>query len=110
MKPWQAALIPIGLLVLLWMGRLALVAAHVDSSIPGMTIQSVFFIGSSIWAWFEAKRLQMHKYEDMSGPVFILFGSLFLWIIVFPAFMHDRQKILNGTATLRMQFLDEKNG
>lgn len=52
----------------------------------------IIIIGTSIWAGFDAHTLGMKrdKEKGVYGPLFWFFGSLLLWIVMFPAYIAKR--------------------
>jgi 8-oxo-dGTP pyrophosphatase MutT (NUDIX family) len=58
-------------------------------------------LGSSIWAYFDAKNLNIEKYQNSSlaisdKPIIISLFILLIWIISFPIYITWRHAIING--------------
>lgn len=80
-----------GMFVLAGIG-ITFIGEGVGSSIPWLIV-----IGCAIWAALDASKMEVKKYQTaLSGPVGILFGTVLLWIIVFPWYLVVRQKIVAG--------------
>ncbi len=85
------------------MVTLSLLAAGVAATLfldfPG-TIPLILL--STIWATWDASRIGLSRYDTaLRSPFTVLFGCLFFWVIVFPWYFVVRQKIMDGTATLK---------
>lgn len=98
MKPWQINLIAI-------LGVI-LIAIFVPSPYAKSVIVLIVF-GSGVWAYFDAKKLDVGKYQTKgflapgSTPGSIFAVVWLLWIIGFPLYISYRQKIIDGKIPLK---------
>ena len=61
---------------------------------------------TSIWAGFDARKIEFKKYKTSLGSTIhggggVFAGVLALWIIFFPWYLYSRDKILSGRAELK---------
>ena len=58
---------------------------------------------SSIWAAVDSSKIEYIKYESgiSTSPVLLALGWMAAWIIIFPWYLIQRSKIINGTAELK---------
>jgi hypothetical protein len=105
-KPWVAALLSVVVIACLAIG-LEVLERYFIPDLP-QWLNWIPLLLSMVWAVYEAKRLEMHRYKNivgLNGLTLVIIGFVLMWIIVFPAFIFGRQKILNGTAELLPKFL-----
>lgn len=98
MKAWQINLLIIGGVLLL------MFFLPEDISYP---IALLIVLGSAIWVYNDAKKLEIQKYEKakFSPSTHPLGFALFvwiLWIIAFPMYISYRQKIKEGGIPLKV--------
>lgn len=63
-------------------------------------ISILIVLGSSLWASFDAAKIETKKYAGGSGPALVFIGGILLWIAVFPWYLYFRSKILAGVADI----------
>jgi len=58
---------------------------------------------SSIWAGYDSSKIEFEKYKSTISdrPFMIIIGCLALWIVIFPWYLFQRDKIINGLAELK---------
>ena len=101
MTTGKAILITLGLFILM-----VLITAITDST-GGM---GLIIIGSSIWAAFDASKIEAKKYKIfLGGPVQTFFGCLLLWIVAFPLYLHTKGKIERGGAELKEKYRQQED-
>ncbi|MHB8651848.1 MAG: hypothetical protein ACYC8S_01800 [Minisyncoccota bacterium] len=99
MKPWQINSIAI-LFILL-------VAIFLPPSLA-KAIVALSVIISCIWAYFDAKKLDISKYQTKGflvpggSPGAVASVMFLLWIVGFPLYVSYRQKIINGEVPLKI--------
>jgi len=69
-------------------------------------VLAIIILITSIWAYFDAKKLDIKKYQakgflSFSSPFVVLVGCWLLWIIVFPLYISYRKKIKDGKIALK---------
>ncbi len=98
MKPWEINIMVIGG----W--SLIMILAAVFTPGKATIISYLIVLGTAVWVYFDARKLQIQKYEPTffgEGPVtYGVMVSLF-WIIAFPAYISFRQKIKDGKVPYR---------
>lgn len=67
---------------------------------------------TSIWAGFDARKIEFKKYKTSLGSTIyggggVFAGVLLLWIIFFPWYLYSRDKILSGRAELKDKYKGE---
>jgi len=60
---------------------------------------------SSIWAGNDSSKIEFEKYKSTisNGPFMITLGCLAAWIVIFPWYLFQRNKIVNGLAELKVR-------
>lgn len=90
-------------LLLVAMVFVSSVAAGVAGENSSFLVSMLFVLCSAIWAASDASKIEIKKYKtSLSGPVAIFFGTLILWIIVFPWYLVVRQRVLAGEVPLKI--------
>lgn len=95
MRPWLVNIIAIAIVLL------------VGFYVPyGRYINQLVFLGSAIWAYTDAKKIQYDKYKMIGfvpggGPIGVAAVIFFFWIIGFPIYVSYRRKILDGLIPLK---------
>lgn len=72
-------------------------------SIPFAPFGTVLLVlGTSIWAGFDASTHKLGEYQNgIGGPGVACFGSLLLWIVVFPWYLAIRSRIRAGVQPVK---------
>jgi len=81
-----------------------------DDDVVGIGI--ILLIATSIWAGFDAHKIEFKKYKTSLGSTVYGEGGVFaavllLWIIFFPWYLFSRDKILSGKAKLKDKYEGE---
>ncbi len=82
---------------------LGILALGLLSSLVSPILPWLFWVGTSVWAGVDAKRIGLSKYQ-VSGPAgatTAVLGCLLLWIVVFPWYLANRSKVSSGAVPLR---------
>ena len=59
-------------------------------------------LGTSIWAAVDASTHKLADYQNgLGGPASAFFGSLLLWILVFPWYLAIRSRIRSGVQPVK---------
>lgn len=80
--------------------------------LPDVVSIVIPLIATSIWAGFDAHKIEFKKYKTSLGSTVYGGGGVFaavllLWIIFFPWYLFSREKILSGKAKLRDEYEGE---
>jgi len=79
---------------------LALVMLALSCLVQGGPILLVLV--TSIWAGLDASKHQLGLYQNgLGGPLAACFGSLLIWIVVFPWYLAIRSRIRAGVQPIR---------
>lgn len=82
--------------------------------LPDVVSIVIPLIATSIWAGFDAHKIEFKKYKTSLGSTVYGGGGVFaavllLWIIFFPWYLFSRDKILSGRAELKDKCKDDEN-
>jgi hypothetical protein len=59
-------------------------------------------IAGGVWVYFDAKKLDLERYRTaLRYPELACFGTILLWIFVFPWYLSVRHRIVHGQMPLR---------
>ncbi|MCX5635417.1 MAG: thioredoxin family protein [Planctomycetota bacterium] len=99
-----AILISIGIL---FTGVVVSAALQLPTAVGG-----IMLLATSIWAGFDARKIEFKKYKTSLGSTVYGGGGVFaavllLWIIFFPWYLFSRDKILSGQAKLKDKYEGE---
>lgn len=97
MKPWLINLIAI----VVMLG----IAFGIKAPLSNL-LTIIITISSAIWAYTDAKKINISNYQKQTwsvgnSPGFIALAVLLLWIVAFPLYITSRQKILDGKVALK---------
>jgi len=108
---YLAILISFGIL-LIWAAVVGVVSTALQLSNAGAVgISVILLLLTSIWAGFDAHKIEFKKYKTslgstIHGGVGVFAGVLALWIIFFPWYLYSRGKILSGRAEPKYKYKD----
>jgi hypothetical protein len=70
------------------------------ASVPA--IPAYMVIGTSLWVYFDAKKLDLGRYRTgLMNPEVVTIGCFLMWIIAFPWYLSARHKITRGQMPLK---------
>ena len=109
MSVWKAILITIGILLgqqllLFLLGLFCPAIGFEIATIISWCLSLGLIVGSAIWAYADASKLQTYRYKGINGAGMQCAGMLLLWIVAFPWYLVSRSRILNGTAILEDKY------
>ena len=61
------------------------------------------WLGTIVWAGVDAKNLEIHKFDlnGPSSPLVVVIGCLIFWVIVFPWYLVNRDRVLSHEVMLK---------
>ncbi|HET7461499.1 MAG TPA: hypothetical protein VFJ82_09620 [Longimicrobium sp.] len=81
---------------------LILSSSIVAEAVNAPAIPAFVVIGTSLWVYFDAKKLDLGRYRTgLMNPEVVTIGCFLLWIIAFPWYLSARDKIRRGTMPLK---------
>jgi len=96
MKPFLINIIAIGVVIAI----ILFSPAVVKKQLLGLIV-----LGTAVWSYFDARKLEIQKYEPSflsvsKTPLSTAFGIAIIWIIAFPIYIIHRQRIIDGKIPL----------
>jgi hypothetical protein len=93
MKIWQAILLTIIIMFFLFL---------LPERLVGLVSLLVVW-GSAIWIYLDAEKLNTKQYKSNLGisPIELSILTLFIWLIIFPAYLNFRYRIKNKLVEIR---------
>jgi len=65
-------------------------------------IPALVVIGTSLWVYFDAKKLDLGRYRTgLVNPEVVTIGCFMMWIIAFPWYLSTRHRITRGEMPLK---------
>lgn len=65
-------------------------------------IPAFMVIGTSLWVYFDAKKLDLGRYRTgLMNPEVVTIGCFLMWIIAFPWYLSTRHRIVRGQMPLK---------
>ncbi len=73
-----------------------------SQALQAPVLSAAVLIAGGLWVYFDAQRLDLERYRTaLRYPELACFGTILLWIIVFPWYLSARHKIIHGQMPLR---------
>jgi hypothetical protein len=68
----------------------------------GAPLAAFMVIGTSLWVYFDAKRIGLSRYRSgLVNPEVVTIGCFLMWIVAFPWYLNTRHRILLGIQPLK---------
>jgi hypothetical protein len=90
---------------------IAVVAAVLTEALKVPALQVIVLIAGGVWVYFDAKKLDLERYRTaLRYPELACFGTILMWIVVFPWYLAVRYRIKLGLQPLRHPAEEPRDG